>query len=500
MSSCSRRRIVLPVFLTMLVAAVLSCVPSPSASPTAPPSATAAPPPTLPPSASPTGAGPIPATEAPVPPTIPSGPLSSDGPWLVFVDGSDLPLGGGGLWAVNPDGSGLTLLADQLVGANDPLAHAVPLGRPYVAYVTGRDGYYGLTLNIVSLPSGDVLESIPLTSVQTEPTSEDISDRSPRAEAIETIFYNESLAWSPDGLKLAFAGVIDGPSSDVYVYSLEDGSITRLTDGPSQVAHLSWSPDGQYIFHVGVDSFGTGAGYGLAGVWVVRADGGGVRSLYDPGDSGDEVPIGWFDDETVILHSWDAWNGSSGLRMLNVRTGAVELLFPDPFGNVAWSQSMLMVTQPLGAESLLLIAPRDASWLPLPGYSDASAVYSWQANSFFALADQGTFAVWPDGTITPLAAPPGSWGVPSAGGENGQMLAWSGEGIWIGSLQSPQVQARQIFSGSAYDPEWGPEAAHLLFFAGDGLYTAAAPGYAPARVEAAPTTQPVSIAWVWSWR
>jgi hypothetical protein len=421
----------------------------------------------------------------------------------VFVDGSDLPLGGGRLWAVNPDGSGLTLLADQLVGTNDPLAHAVPLGRPYLAYVTGRDGWYGLTLNIVTLPSGDALAWIPLTSAGTEPSSEDINDRSPRAEAVETIFYNESLAWSPDGLKLAFAGVIDGPSSDVYVYSLEDGSIIRLTDGPSQVAHLSWSPDGQYIFHVGVDSFGTGAGYALAGVWAVRADGGGVRSLYDPGDSGDEVPVGWFDDETVIIHSWDAWNGSSRLRLLNVRTGAVEPLFPDSFWNVVWSHSTVLVTDPLGVQSMLLISLWDASWLPIPGYDASSAAYSQQADEFFVRTEGelGEVAgLFRDGTLTLLAAPTGSEGVPTAGGDLGQMLAWSGEGVWIGSLQSPQAQARQIFSDPAYYPQWGPEAEHLLFFASDGLFTAAAPDYIPARVGSATASQEGGVSWVWSWR
>ena len=500
MSSFSRqRRIVLPVFFTMLVAAVISCVPSPSASPTALPSATAAPPPTLPPSPSPTGVGPAPATEAPVPPTIPSGPLSSEGPWLVFVDGSGLPFGGAELWAVNPDGSGLTLLADQLIGMNDPLAQAVPLGRPYVAYVTGRDGYHDLTLNIVTLPSGEVLASIPLTSPETEPTDEDFLNRSPRAEALEAVHLSDSLAWSPDGLRLAFAGVIDGPSSDVYLYSLEDGSITRLTDGPSQVAHLSWSPDGQYIFHVGVETFGVGAGYGLAGVWVVRADGGGVRSLYDPGDSGDEVPVGWFDEETVIVHSWEPGNGSFNLRSVNVRTGAVEPLFPDSFGSVDWSPSTLLVTQPLEAESLLLIDPGDASWLPLPGYSNASAVYSWEADAFFVVSDQGVFAVWRDGRITPLPAPTGSGGVPAAGGDTGQTLAWSGEGVWIGSLQSPQAQARQIFSGPASDLEWAPEAAHMLFFASDGLFTAAAPDYVPARVNEIGDSAD-NPAWVWAWR
>ncbi len=494
-------RIVLTALLTMLVAAALSCVPSPTASPTAPPSATASPPRTLSLPPSPTVATPAPATEAPAPSAIPSGPLSTDGPWLVFVDGSGLPFGGAQLWAVNPDGSGLTLLSDQLIGMNDPLAQAVPLGRPYVAYVTGR-GYSDLTLNIVTLPSGDMLASIPLTSPETEPTDEDILNRSPRAEALEAVHLSDSLAWSPDGLKLAFAGVIDGPSSDVYVYSLEDGSITRLTDGPSQVAHLSWSPDGQYIFHVGVETFGVGAGYGLAGVWVVRADGGGVRSLYEPPEDGDEWSIGWYDDETVVVASANP-GGPYNLRSVNVRTGAVEPLFPDSFWNVVWSHSTVLVTHPLGVQSMLLIQLWDASWLPIPGYDASSAAYSLQADEFFVRTEGElgeVVGLFRDGTLTLLAAPTGSEGVPTAGGDLGRMLAWSGEGMWIGSLQDPQAQARQIFSDPAYYPQWGPEAEHLLFFASDGLYTAAAPGYAPAWVGSPMTDSPGSAGWVWSWR
>jgi len=163
---------------------------------------------------------------------------------------------------------------------------------------------------------------------------------------------------------------------------------------------------------------------------------------------------------------------SPALLVRSTRTHSRSVLCPPSFSCIGMAPAM-KTPSPVGL-AVVMMAPTS----------------HLRQNSFFALADQGTFAVWPNGTITPLAAPPGSWGVPSAGGENGQMLAWSGEGIWIGSLQSPQVQARQIFSGSAYDPEWGPEGAHLLFFASDGLYTAAAPGYAPARVEGAPTTQP----------
>jgi hypothetical protein len=71
--------------------------------------------------------------------------------------------------------------------------------------------------------------------------------------------------------------------------------------------------------------------------------------------------------------------------------------------------------------------------------------------------------------------------------------------VWIGSLQSPQAQARQIFSGPASDLEWAPEAAHMLFFASDGLFTAAAPDYVPARVNEIGDSAG-NPAWVWAWR
>ncbi|MCX6047233.1 MAG: hypothetical protein NT075_19175, partial [Chloroflexi bacterium] len=56
-------------------------------------------------------------------------------------------------------------------------------------------------------------------------------------------------AWSPDSQKLAFAGAMDGPSSDLYLFDVEKRTLTRLTDGPEQITAMHWSPNGQWIWH-----------------------------------------------------------------------------------------------------------------------------------------------------------------------------------------------------------------------------------------------------------
>jgi hypothetical protein len=161
---------------------------------------------------------------------------------------------------------------------------------------------------------------------------------------------------------------------------------------------------------------------------------------------------------------------------------------------------MLLVTDPLGAQSLLLIEMWSASWLPYPGYDATSAAYSWEADEFFARTDRGLLDLLPDGTGSLLAMPEGSEGVPAAGGDIGQILAWSGDGIWVGPDENAEDPWRQIFASAASLPQWGPGAQNLLFFTADGLYTAAAPDYIPARVGNATAVDGGGVSWVWSWR
>jgi hypothetical protein len=94
--------------------------------------------------------------------TVEDAPLSTGGPWLLLEDAQRL-------WAVNPDGTGLTLLSEAYVDAyRGTHARIAPHGG-HVSFITQTAPLRGLTLNVLELPNGEPLFTLPLTSAQTEP-------------------------------------------------------------------------------------------------------------------------------------------------------------------------------------------------------------------------------------------------------------------------------------------------------------------------------------------
>ena len=133
------------------------------------------------------------------------------------------------------------------------LAGLSPSGE-YLAYNTGVVADQGgdLTLHILRLEDGVVIKSIPLVTDDLGERMRALGEKLAASppEGMDDAYWTEeefaeagifalesgigSVAWSPDGSELAFAGQIDGPSSDVYVYNLGDDETRRLTDGPTR--------------------------------------------------------------------------------------------------------------------------------------------------------------------------------------------------------------------------------------------------------------------------
>jgi hypothetical protein len=420
-----------------------------------------------------------PATSMPEPTRPPEQPAADlgAGPWW-FVVAND------GLWAANLDGSGLARLVakEQSYAAWEQRAVIAPQGG-HVAFVTLDNPerfWHGMTLHVLTLPSGEVQTITPLIADEYM-ADPDSSPGDPAFEAARAIAELPNLAWSPDGQMLAFMGVIEGPTSDLYVYSLADGSITRLTDGPSHGIRPTWSPDGIYVVHAGVSGLGTGAGFGVQGVWAARADDSGVRSIYDlPAMTGDEVTVGWDSPTGVIVYTWSVICGPSNLRVVDVESGEVTTLWAEFFDEVVVSGSGngALVTVPDfisdcntdGQVGLFLTHPDLAAPLRVADVGTRRAVWSPGAGVFFAEGEFGVISVSRTGAVNQIDGPLNVVPVLSPAGRVWAFASSSGvteEGIWMG----PYGQAaEQVFWGDARLLALGPNGDSYSFFGGPGFY------------------------------
>ncbi len=420
-------------------------------------------------------------TPSSVSPTVPDASLSEEGPWWVFSTKE-------GLWTVNHDGTGLTRLSSQRITPPFNRRILVAPQGGHIAYITGRDQLIDVTLRIKIFPWRSMVTEKPLTSDQSAP-GPDSMPGDPEFEALRAVTEVQSMAFSPDGRYLAFMGMIEGPTSDLYLFSLDNYEITRLTDGPTQAIKPVWSPDGKYIVHAGVSSLGTGAGYGMLGFWASLADDSGAISLFDPSSSGDQQVIGWLDERTFMVYSWNAGCGPNLLRTFNIETKETWTLWEEAFSAIAFDPQHAVAVLSVTYESEfcnpntklgLYLVPADGS-APFRIVKDLSQriIWSENANLFLASTEFGVLAIDSNGQFIDLDMPQGANPFPAVA-PGTKELAWPGEALWIGPLLgSIDNPPREIFAEPVYNVTWDPSGQYVLFFADNGLYVAQRPDFIP---------------------
>jgi Tol biopolymer transport system component len=434
---------------------------------------------------------PVPPTHEPIPlepdPTqgedpTPERPLGM-GPWLLIAAED-------GVWAVNADGSGLTQLTHEIPLSSQDLDRSVASQGGHVALITSSDPsrMANLTLRLLSLHTGNFEMITPLTSAETEPAPSD-GPGDPNFEVVRALSELHNVAWSPDGRQLAFMGAMNGPTSDLYLFSLVSGDIVQLTDGPSQGIRPTWSLDGAYIVHAGVGTLGTGAGYGLEGIWAAKSDNSDVITLYPiPEGSGDEGVLGWVSPSKFIAYTWNAVCGLNNLRVYDLETGQTEVLWQDFFSNVAFSPesgtALISVDEwtadcnPGGNDAMVLLEPGQGA--PLQVLDLGSARFDWvpSAGVFLARSDAKMFAVWPEGETRRLVDAPGAE-LPAVS-PDGRMWAFAestqggAPGLWLGAFGD---ETDRIFTGNSRHVTWSPGGEGFFFFGDEGLYFAVAPSF-----------------------
>ena len=101
-------------------------------------------------------------------------------------------------------------------------------------------------------------------------------------------------AWSPDGSKIAFSSIREG-IPHIYLYNLNDGSVSRLTGPSSNDLHPAWSPDGKWIAFESTR-------LGSSQVWVMAPDGSSVHEFTALSNGSAYTPA-WSPDSRIIAFS-----------------------------------------------------------------------------------------------------------------------------------------------------------------------------------------------------
>jgi len=138
-----------------------------------------------------------------------------DGFHEVFLKPGDRVEGGAQVAMVNPDGSGFVELTTG--SANNAFPSFAPDGKRLVFRTFDADGYGLRILN---------LETKAVTTLTGE--------------------YDNFPLWSPRGDLIMFSRLVDG-AYEIHTIKPDGSSIKRLTSTHGNDAHMTWSPDGEYI-------------------------------------------------------------------------------------------------------------------------------------------------------------------------------------------------------------------------------------------------------------
>jgi hypothetical protein len=227
---------------------------------------------------------------------------------------------------------------------NMQIAGALSPDGEWLAFHTGSAGNtapFDLTLHLLHLTDRKMITVAELLSpdypanfdevaeylMANDPHYSEVEDIEEVKKLIMEIFLYgiNTFDWSPDSRYLAFAGEMDGPTSDLYVYDTQTGGIRRLTDGYGQmVGGMSWSPDGKWILHSSTNN--PNQIQWTREVFAARADGGGAKLVTGSMSLGK-----WISPNTAIFSEAANGPGPYELRKVNVETGKVSYIWEDSY-------------------------------------------------------------------------------------------------------------------------------------------------------------------------
>jgi hypothetical protein len=170
-----------------------------------------------------------------------------------------------------------------------------------------------MSLALFHIPDGQIR---PITQLFIDEKSIDL------AELGNDIFI---LDWSSDGRYLAFAGAIDKPYLDLYLYDMDKDAVRRLTDNLQKIEYVEWSSDGKWIWFENSESEGA---YSRTYFYTLQPD---KLEIQNPKlllDSRWNIDEGWVSlNEYFLVNASEGCCGENNLRYINVESGQETVLW-----------------------------------------------------------------------------------------------------------------------------------------------------------------------------
>jgi hypothetical protein len=408
-----------------------------------------------------------------------------------------------GIWMVNVQTRAATQISYGQLDAPWDFNEGMSPDKKFFAYITG---FGGASLNPM-LVVLDLVNQITLLQLELSgPTIQSDMESTPGEPAFEaysSIQSIGSLAWSPDGTQLAFVAARDGDSADVYLFDRSDNSVTRLTEEDGHASALHWSPDGQFLQYLSVNTFGTGAGAEMEGLWVYNFQTKQAILLESLESNGEDF-LAWMDNNRFLINSWGRLcGGAYNLRVVDVTSFDQQVIVEEGFTAVAYDPEnqfgMFSVaytydncgnSEPLDPGLMIFgesvpVLGADGPIMGEIGRKKFEQIIAYgirfipQGNLFTVYGDEGLPYIYyngPYGYIN-LEILPEVKGLTPYPSPTGEYWAWASSmntGLWITEKNSNPIELSPLFTGM---PLWSQDGQTIYFFENNRLFLASAPEF-----------------------
>jgi hypothetical protein len=375
--------------------------------------------------------------------------------------------------------------------------------KKFFAFFTGfGDASMNPMLVVLDIENQTSILQLELTGPIIQPGMEG-THGDPDFEAYGAMRSYGSFAWSPDGTRLAFVAARDGNSADVYLFNRSDHSVSRLTEEAGHAAALHWSPDGQLLQYLSVNTFGTGAGASMEGLWVYEFQSNQAQ-LLETLDSNGEDFLAWVDNSRFLIYSFSrTCGGQYNLRIVNAMNSEQQVIVEEGFTaaaynpenqfgmfSVAYNYDNCGTSEPLDIGLLIFgeSVPVLGAEGPIPGeigrkkYEQLTAYgigFIPQGNLFTLYGDDGLQYIYYEGNYGYISLDilPEVKGFVPYPSPTGDYWAWASRlkpGLWVTENNSNPVELSPLFTGV---PLWNQDGQSLYYYEFGRIFISSAPQF-----------------------